>query len=179
MTPAGAGPPDGAGAAGDAVDAALRRALREQLEGRSAHVSLDEALAELPSELRGRRPPALPHSVWEQLEHMRIAQEDLVAYSLDARAASPPWPEGYWPTPREHVDDAMWQASQRGLEEGLATMRGWVDDPAFELTAEIPHSGVLPAGGRRTYLRQVLVAVDHLGYHLGQIVQLRRALGAW
>lgn len=176
---ADAGPAGGAGPPDALMDAALRRALREQLEGRGAHVDLEAALDALPPELRGQRALQLPHSPWELLEHLRIAQEDIVHYSLDADATSPPWPEGFWPTPRERVDDATWEASRRGLQESLDVMRGWVDDPAFELTAEIPHSDALPDGSRRTYLRQVLVATDHLGYHLGQIVQVRRALSAW
>jgi hypothetical protein len=161
------------------ADAAVRRALREALAGGGAHVDLDAALADLPASARGLRPDGAPHAIWELVEHLRIAQEDLVAYTTSAEATSPPWPEGYWPAPRETVDDATWQASVEGLRAGLAAMRGWVDDPAFDLTAEIPWSDALPGGGRRTPLRQVLVACDHLGYHLGQIVAVRRALGLW
>jgi hypothetical protein len=160
-------------------DASVRRAVRELLAGRSAHVDLEAATADLPAELRGVRPEGLPHAVWELVEHLRIAQRDLVDYTLSGEAASPPWPEGYWPAPRAQVDDATWEASLAGLRTGLAEMDGWLRDPAFDLTAELAHSDELPGGGRRTPLRQVLVAADHLGYHVGQIVTARRALGAW
>lgn len=160
-------------------DAALRRALRELLAQRGAHVDVAAALADLPAELRGVRPEGHPHSVWELLEHLRIAQEDLVAYTLSADAESPPWPDGYWPAPRDVVDEAAWQASLDGLTRGIEAMDAWARDPEFDLTAEIAHSDRLPDGGRRTPLRQVLVAADHLAYHLGQIVTVRQALGAW
>jgi hypothetical protein len=158
---------------------AVRRAVRELLAGRSAHVDLDAATGDLPAELRGARAEGLPHSVWELVEHLRIAQRDLVDYTLSSEAASPPWPEGYWPAPRAEVDDGTWHASLAGLRSGLAEMDAWLRDPAFDLTADIPHSDALPDGGRRTPLRQVLVAADHLGHHVGQIVTVRQALGAW
>jgi len=160
-------------------DQAVRRAVRELLASRSAHVDLDAALDGLPAEARGVRPEGHPHAVWELVEHLRIAQRDLVEYTLDADAASPPWPEGFWPEPVEVVDDARWRASVEGLREALAVMDGWLRDSSFDLTADIAHSGPLPGGGRRTPLRQIVVAADHLAYHLGQIVTVRRALGVW
>lgn len=158
---------------------AVLRAVREALSGRSAHVDLDAALAEFPPELRARRPDGEPHSVWELVEHLRIAQEDLVAYTLSSDAPSPDWPDGYWPEPRDSVDDDRWNATVDGLRTGLAEMEGWLDDPEFDLTADIAWSTELPSGGRRTPLRQILVACEHLSYHLGQIVTVRKALGAW
>ncbi len=160
-------------------DQAVRRAVRELLANRSAHVDLDAALDGLPADARGVRPAGHPHSVWELVEHLRIAQHDLVTYTLDPEATSPPWPEGFWPEPMERVDDERWRASVEGLREALGAMDGWLRDPAFDLTADIPHSDPLPDGGRRTPLRQILVASDHLAYHLGQIVTVRRALGVW
>lgn len=162
-----------------ADDPAMRRAVRELLSSRSAHVDLGGALDGLPADARGVRPAGHPHSVWELVEHLRIAQHDLVAYTLDPDATSPPWPDGYWPEPIDPVDDARWHASVDGLQEALSAMDGWLRDPSFDLTAEIPHSDALPSGGRRTPLRQILVASDHLAYHLGQIVTVRRALDAW
>lgn len=160
-------------------DEAVRRALREGLAGRSAHVDLAAALNGLPADLRGRRAPGLPHSAWELVEHLRLSLDDLVTYALDAQASSPPWPEGYWPQPRDPVDDATWNASREGVARGVATMRAWLDDPGFDPSADIPHSDALPDGGKRSYLRQILVAIDHTGYHVGQIVQVRRALDTW
>jgi hypothetical protein len=157
----------------------VRRAVRELLAGRSAHVDLDAAIADLPHELRGVRPEGHPHAVWELVEHLRIAQRDLVDYTVGREASSPPWPEGYWPARREEVPEAIWGASLEGLRDGLAEMDGWLRDPDVDLTAELAHSDQLPGGGRRTPLRQVLVAADHLAYHVGQIVTVRQALGAW
>lgn len=158
---------------------ALERALREAWAGRSAHADLDAALEGLDPSLRSTRPDGLPYSAWELVEHLRIAQEDLVAYTSGQDHDEPPWPEGYWPGPRESVDDATWERSVAGLKESLAAMASWLDDPEVDLMAELPHSDLLPDGGRRTPLRQMLVALDHRAYHLGQIVAVRRALGAW
>lgn len=160
-------------------DEALRRALREALRGRGAHVDTSAALDGLAADLRARRPTTLPYGVWDLLEHLRLSTEDIVFYALDPAYASPPWPDGYWPEPVDDVDDASWNTSRAALEEALATLRGWVDDPDFDLTREIAHSDEVPGLGKRTYLRQVLVAVDHVAYHTGQIVLVRRALDAW
>lgn len=161
------------------VNGAERRALQEVWAGRSAHADLEGAIADLDPALRGVRPEGLPYSVWELVEHIRIGQEDLVAYTLDATHASPAWPDGYWPEPSERVEDAVWNESVAGLRRALEAMEAWLTDPNVDLGAEIAHSDELPGGGRRTPLRQVLVALDHRAYHLGQIVVVRRALGAW
>jgi hypothetical protein len=125
------------------------------------------------------RPAGHAHSVWEIVEHLRIAQEDLAAYALSGDSVSPQWPEGYWPVPTDAVDDARWNESISALGASLAEMERWLHDPAFALTDDLAWSDELPSGGRRTPLRQVLVAIQHLSYHLGQIVDVRRALGAW
>lgn len=163
----------------DLDQGAVLRGVREALAGRSAHIDLNAALDGLPPELRGRRPEGGAHSVWELVEHLRIGQEDLVAYTLSADATSPAWPDGYWPEPRDPVDDDRWNASVEGLRAGLAEMERWLDDPEFDLTEEIAWSTELPSGGRRTPFRQILVACEHLSYHLGQIVLVRQALRAW
>ena len=155
------------------------RALREAWAGRSAHADLDAALDDLDPALRAVRPEGMPYSVWELVEHLRIAQEDLVDYTLAREHDAPPWPEGYWPGQRETVDDPTWERTVIALKESLAEMGAWLDDPEMDLTADLPHSDLLPDGGRRTPLRQMLVAMDHRAYHLGQIVAVRRALGAW
>lgn len=172
---------NGGGAGGDAAEGTgpLRRALRELWVGGGAHADLDAALEGLDPALRTVRPEGLPYSVWELVEHLRIAQEDLVGYTLDPSHVSPAWPNEHWPAPREAIGDEAWKESVDGLRRSLNAMEAWLHDPSFELTAEIAHSDVLPSGSRRTPLRQVLVAVDHRAYHLGQVVAVRRALGAW
>lgn len=152
-------------------DTRLRRDLRELLQGGNAHLRLEQALSGLEPGLRNRRVGGL-RSVWELLEHMRLAQEDILRYTQDQRWHSPPWPEGYWPAPEAYSDEA-WQKTRAGFERDLRTLLDWLDDPGLELSA------LLPQGEGRSYLRQFLLVADHNAYHLGQIVQVRRALGAW
>ncbi len=152
-------------------DARLRRDLRELLEGGNAHIGLGEALAGLEPALRNRRPHGLK-SVWELLEHLRITQEDILRYTRDPNWPSPPWPQGYWPDP-ESYSEASWDETLKGFCADLDEALALLDDPALELSAP------LPQGEGRSYLRQFLLIADHNAYHLGQIVQVRRALGNW
>ncbi len=154
-------------------ESVLREQLVELLRGGEAHVKADAALANVDPQFRNVRPPADVHSVWEELEHMRIAQQDILRYTLDASWTSPEWPEGYWPAKAESVTDEMWQASLDGFLADLDELVGLVRDSAVDLTAKIPH------GDWRTYLRQILLMADHNAYHLGQIVQARKLLGDW
>ncbi len=154
-------------------ESALRHTVAELLASGHAHASAERALGKVAVRTRGARVPGKGHSLWEQLEHMRIAQEDILRYTLDPAWRSPPWPEGYWPRPGSTPTPAAWRASTaaffRDLDEAVSLAR----DPGRDLTAEIPH------GEGRTYLRQLLLIADHNAYHLGQIVQARKALGDW
>jgi DinB superfamily len=154
-------------------DLVLREQLAKLLEGGEAHVNGDAALAGVNPQLRNTRPPGHEHSVWEELEHIRIAQQDILRYTLDASWKSPAWPDGYWPAGTESVTDAVWQASVDGARADLNELIALVQDTTLDLTARIPH------GGWRTYLRQILLVADHNAYHFGQIVQTRKALGDW
>jgi hypothetical protein len=154
-------------------DAVVRRQVVELLRDEHAHAGTVRAFAGLAPGLRARRPPGSPHSVWDLLEHLRLAQEDILRYTLDAGWRSPAWPEGYWPAPAEEVEDAAWDASLARLRAELDEVCRLVEDPARDLTAAIPH------GEGRTYLRQALLVADHNAYHVGQVVQIRKALGAW
>jgi uncharacterized damage-inducible protein DinB len=109
--------------------------------------------------------------VWEELEHLRLAQEDILRYTLDQGWVSPEWPQGYWP--RQDPTDEAWAASRSRVQADLEELLALVRDPQRDLTAR------LPKGEGRTYLRQVLLVADHNAYHLGQIVQTRKLLGAW
>jgi uncharacterized damage-inducible protein DinB len=153
-------------------DQVMREALIDLLTKGNAHVTLDKALEGLKPELRAKRPAEGIHSVWEELEHMRIAQEDILRYTLDQGSVSPEWPQGYWPGSAA-PDDAAWEASRRGFRADLDAVCALVRDTARDLTSR------LPQGQGRTYLRQVLLVADHNAYHLGQIVQARKLLGAW
>jgi len=153
-------------------DTRLREELIALLEGGHAHVTPERAFAGLGPQHRGRRPEDGAHSVWELLEHLRISQEDILRYVLDPGWRSPEWPEGYWPAPAEPTPEE-WSESLRAFERDLEALRDLVRDPARDLTAPIPHAP------QHTVLREVLLAADHNAYHLGQVVEVRRRLGAW
>jgi uncharacterized damage-inducible protein DinB len=155
------------------VDSALREQLVEVLRGGEAHIKAENALANVSREFRNVRPAAHVRSVWEELEHMRIAQEDILRYTLDPSWKSPEWTEGYWPTETAKVTDEMWKDSVDGFFADLEEVIKLVQDSKVDLTAKIPH------GEWRTYLREILLAADHNAYHLGQIVQARKLLGDW
>lgn len=150
----------------------LRQAVIDLLEGNQAHVNVAGALELLRPEWRIHHPPGL-HSVWQLLEHIRITQEDILRYTLDAAWRSPAWPEGYWPENPSNLSDAAWQASLAGYQSDLQELIALARDPERDLCAPLPH------GEGRTYLRQLLLASDHTAYHTGQILSLRRALSDW
>ena len=152
-------------------DQVVREQLVELLIGEHAHVSLGAALRGLPPRLRGRRPVKLAHSIWQLFEHMRLAQEDIIRYTLDPAWKSPAFPSGYWPT-KAAPTEAEWKKSLKAFQKDLDELVAFVRDPKVDLTARIPH------GEWRTYLRQVLLTADHNAYHLGQIVETRKLLGA-
>lgn len=154
-------------------DSILRQNLVELLRGGHAHVTAEQALDGLNPALRNLRPATGGHSVWEELEHMRLAQEDILRYTLDASWTSPPFPEGYWPKATEPLTEEAWAASVAAFFADLAEVIKLAQNPNADLTAEIPH------GQDHTYLREILLIADHNAYHLGQIVQIRKALGAW
>jgi uncharacterized damage-inducible protein DinB len=151
----------------------LRQELADLLTKGQAHVTVEQALDRLPPELRGRRPAAEIPSVFEQLEHMRLAQEDILRYTLDRAWESPAWPEGYWPAKGHVPTAAEWDDAVARFKRDLTGVVAVARDERRELTRRLPH------GEGRTYLRQVLLVADHNAYHLGQLVQVLRLLGAW
>jgi DinB superfamily len=152
---------------------ALRQHLLDLLRGGNAHLNFEEALAGLPPNLRGERPAGLPYSPWRLLEHMRIAQQDILEFSRNPKHVSPEFPVGYWPETDAPPDDKAWQQSVRQFRDDLKAMQGLVEDPSIDLFAPIPH------GEGQTLLREALLLADHNAYHLGQFVTVRRLLGAW
>lgn len=154
-------------------DKALCRNLIELLKGGQAHTTPEEALRGIDPKLRTLRPSKDLPSIYEELEHMRIAQEDILRYTLDPGWQSPPWPEGYWPEDNDTLTGRKWKGAVKGFFDDLAELVDLVNDPARDLTAPIPH------GEGRTCLREVLLVADHNAYHMGQIVQTRKLLGDW
>ncbi|MFL6195870.1 MAG: DinB family protein [Thermoanaerobaculia bacterium] len=154
-------------------DQALRDHLMELLRGRSAHLDFEKALAGLPPELRGRQVPGLPHTVWQLLEHLRFTQWDILDFSRNPDYREPEWPKAYWPETAAPPDDAAWDRSLESFRNDLQAMKDLVADPQTDLYAKIPW------GSGQTILREAMLVADHNAYHLGQIVSVRQALGAW
>lgn len=148
--------------------------VADSLDWEQAHARFGSVVAGLSSELRGRRPEGLAHSAWELVEHIRIAQHDLLEfcrnpdYSHDIE-----WPAGYWPPSPAPPDDDAWDRSVEQVQRDCAALAAFARERAATLT------DVIPRGNGQTYLRTVLVALDHSAYHLGQLVTVRKLLGAW
>lgn len=155
-------------------DLILREHLVQLLRGGQAHAKVEQALAGLKPELRNVRPEHGEHSVWEDFEHMRLAQEDILRYTVDASWVSPSFPDGYWPKAAEELTEENWAASVAAFFTDLEEVIELAQNADVDLTAEIPHGE-----GGHTYLREILLVADHNAYHLGQIVQTRKALGDW
>jgi hypothetical protein len=154
-------------------DSALRQHLLDLLKGGNAHATFHDAVQDFPAELRGNRPKGEPHSPWELLEHMRIAQWDILEFSRNPKHESPKFPDGYWPQSPEPPDAKAWDRSVHSFCQDLESLCALVADESTDLFAGIPH------GDGHTILREALLTADHNAYHLGQLVLLRRVLGAW
>ena len=151
----------------------LREQIAEALSWHAAHATFDDAVAELPAELRGCRPTGFPHSPWELLEHLRLAQHDLLDFCRNPAYASPSWPEGYWPTSAVPPGPRAWDESVQRYQDDRRALEQLARDPSIKLDDRIPH------GEGQTYARELLLAIDHAAYHIGQLVAVRQALGAW
>jgi hypothetical protein len=156
-----------------ANDRTLREHLLFLLKGGGAHVNFEAAIKNLPVLLRGKRPKGAEHSPWQILEHMRIAQWDILEFSRDAGHVSPKWPEGYWPSKPAPPNASAWSRTVAGFKSDLDAMSRLVSDESVDLFAKIPH------GDGQTVLREALLVADHNAYHLGELVLVRRLLGAW
>ena len=152
---------------------AIREQLARALAWHDAHVNLDGAVKGLPPALRGRRPRGSPHSIWELVEHIRLAQQDMIDFALHADYEAPSWPRDYWPSTPEPRSAAAWTASLAACRRDARKLQRIARDHTRPLDAPIPH------GTGQTYLREFLLAIDHTAYHVGQIVALRHQLGAW
>lgn len=152
-------------------DRQLRKDVVELLRGGSAHVTWEQALAGLAPAHRAASPGRGLHTIWEVVEHVRIAQEDILRYALEPGWKSPDWPAGYWPSVSQ-PSGRQWKASLAAFRRDLAAVVAMVLDPALDLTAVIPHGE-----GGHTYLREALLVADHNAHHLGQVIAARRRLG--
>ena len=152
-------------------DRPLRDHLRTLLDSDNAHLRFDDAVKDFPVALRGQRPAGSPHSAWELLEHLRIAQWDILEFSRDAKHVSPKFPDGYWPSSATPPSEKAWDDSVAAFRSDLGALAALAADESNDLHAALPH------GTGQTLLRELLVAADHNAYHLGQLVLVRRILG--
>ncbi len=154
-------------------DKILREHVVYLLTGGGAHASFDEAVKGMPEKLSGVKPEGLPHSAWMLLEHLRLAQWDILEFSRNAKHKSPKWPEGYWPKAQAPASAAAWEKSIRQFHADLKAMQELVENPKTDLYAP------LPWGDGQTVLREALLVADHNAYHVAQLIDVRRLLGAW
>ena len=143
------------------------------LKGGHAHITFDDAVADFPATLRGKKPGKSPHTAWRLLEHLRIAQHDILEFSRNAKHKSPDWPDGYWPATDQPPSDAAWTNSIKAFRADLRSMMALVQNARTDLLARIPW------GDGQTIAREAMLLADHNAYHIGQLVELRRALGNW
>jgi len=151
----------------------LRQHLLDLLKGGNAHVRFDEVVKDFPERLRGKKPEGQPHTAWRLLEHMRLAQWDILEFSRTSKHVSPKWPDGYWPASDAPPSAAAWDNSVKQFRADLKSMEDLVGDSKTDLYARIPW------GDGQTILREALLIADHNAYHLGELLMIRRLLGAW
>jgi len=152
---------------------ALRDHIIKLLASNSAHVDSRSVLESIPFETAGRKPAGAPHTPWQLLEHLRIAQWDILEFSRNPRHVSPKFPHGYWPETEAPPDESAWRKSISQFTADLESMQKLVASPSTDLFAAIPH------GNGQTVLREALLVADHNAYHLGQLVLLSRLAGTW
>lgn len=158
------------------LDAANREAKDRNipaLRGEGAHLCLADAVRDFPPRLMNTRPANVPYSFWHQLEHIRIAQWDLLRYSLDPNHISPEWPGGYWPSGDETTNEAGWAATIHAIERDRDEFVATIEQPDCSVLAPVDHMD------GRSLLRSALLVIDHTAYHLGEFVMGRQILGAW
>jgi hypothetical protein len=155
------------------ADAVVREQLLQLLRGGNAHLGFDQAIDAFPLEFINSRPPNVPYSPWQLLEHVRIVQWDILEFVRNPDHVSPAWPEGYWPLKDEEADPARWQQTIGAFRSDMVDLEAMIEDPATDLYADLPH-----AEGY-TVLREILLVADHNAYHIGEFAILRQVMGTW
>ena len=152
---------------------AVRDLLGRTLAWKDAHATFEDAVKDIPAKLRGTRPGGLPYSAWELIEHLRLAQRDILDFCVDPNYKEMKWPDDYWPASPAPPSDAAWEQSIREFAADRKEMQKLAADPSLDLEARIPH------GSGQTCLRELMLTIDHNAYHIGQLVLVRRLLGIW
>jgi len=151
----------------------LRDDLLALLTSENAHATFDAAVKNLPANLRSKRPKGAPHSPWELLEHLRIAQWDIIEYALNPKHVSPDFPAGYWPKSPQPPNAKAWEKSVAAFRADRKKLAAKIEDPATDPLAPIPHAN------NQSLLNKTLLLADHNAYHLGQLILVRRLLSTW
>ena len=152
---------------------AVRDLLRNALAWQDAHATFDDAVEGIPADVRGIQPAGLPYSAWQLLEHLRITQRDILDFCVDANYTEKKWPDDYWPSSPAPASAAAWDGSIRAFVADRKALQTLAADTSVDLEATIPN------GSGQTYLRELVLVIDHSAYHVGQLVLLRRLLGTW
>jgi len=155
------------------MNSSIRTIIARLLDWEDAHASFDKVVSGLSPKLRGQVPAGLPYSVWQLLEHLRITQQDILDFCVNASYTERDWPDDYWPQTKAPASDSAWDESVESFRKDREALKRLAVDESVDLMA------VVPAGEDQTYLRELLLVADHTAYHLGEMVVVRRALGAW
>jgi len=154
-------------------DEVLREQLTALLQGGNAHMTFAQAIADFPPEYHNLHPSNVEYSFWHLLEHIRIAQWDILRFIVDPGHTSPDWPRGYWPPPTTQATETEWDETVSSFEQDMTQLLAIVHDPATDFHGQIAH-----APGY-TILREILLVADHNAYHIGEFGILRQIVGAW
>jgi uncharacterized damage-inducible protein DinB len=154
-------------------DNGWRAHVAKLLDWEDAHVGFERAVKGMPASLRGVVPNGWQYSAWQLVEHIRIAQADMLEFSVSAKYKEKKWPDDYWPKSPAPRSAGGWTASIAQVRKDRKALQALATNPKIDLAAKIPH------GTGQTYLRELLLVADHTAYHVGQIVALRRQLGNW
>ena len=153
------------------TDKVLRKQLHALLRGGNAHMGFDEAIAGFPFEYINIKPPNVSYTFWHLLEHMRIAQHDILEFIRNPHYVSPEWPDEYWPPKDQHAIKAQWRKTIAGFRADLQSVQDLVIDPHTDFCAPIPHAK------KYTIFREMLLVADHNSYHIGEFIILRQVMG--
>jgi uncharacterized damage-inducible protein DinB len=157
---------------GNSTDAELRSLLKKFLSAGDAHAGFEKAMTNVPREKRAAVPPGLPYSLWQMAEHVRLAQADILEFAAAPKYQEKKFPDDYWPKTNT-PNDSQWNGCIKGFAADLAALKQLAADESIDLSKKVP------AGTGQTLLRELILTIDHNAYHIGQMVLIRRLLGAW
>lgn len=155
------------------LDTIVREQLRSHLQGGDAHMTFDEAVANFPREHMNTKPPNVPYTPWHLLEHIRMAQWDILEFIKNPQYVSPPWPEGYWPLESIEADEVTWEKTLAAFRADLQCLLEMLSDPSVNLYIPILH------GNGQNILREMLVVADHNAYHISEFATYRQVMETW